>query len=87
MLLVHPDGSRESVAIFTAATGLITNLPEKTSASKEVALPMDEAEISPEDAAVILGVSRPFGSASDGCGRPAVPPRQCPTVRSARRRA
>jgi excisionase family DNA binding protein len=60
MLLVHSDGSRESVEIFAAAIGLIADLLEKASASGEVALLTDDAEISPEDAAVILGVSRPL---------------------------
>jgi excisionase family DNA binding protein len=60
MLLVHSDGSRESVEISAAAIGLIADLLEKASASDEVALLTDDAEISPEDAAVILGVSRPL---------------------------
>jgi excisionase family DNA binding protein len=60
MLLIHPDGSRESVEISTAAIGLIADLLEKASASEEVALLTDDAEISPEDAAAILGVSRPL---------------------------
>jgi excisionase family DNA binding protein len=60
MLLVHPDGSRECVEISAAAIGLIADLLEKASASEEVALLTDDAEISPEDAAAILGVSRPL---------------------------
>ena len=60
MLLVHPDGSRESVEISAAAIGLIADLLEKASTSEEVALLTDDAEISPEDAAAILGVSRPL---------------------------
>ena len=60
MLLVHPDGSRESVEISAAAIGLIADLLEKASASEEVALLAGDAEISPEDAAAILGVSRPL---------------------------
>ena len=60
ILLVHPDGSRESVEISAVATGLIADLLEKASTSEEVALLTDDAEISPEDAAAILGVSRPL---------------------------
>jgi len=60
MLLVHPDGSRESVEISAAAIGLIADLLEKAAASEEVALLTDDAEISPEDAAAILGISRPL---------------------------
>ena len=60
MLLVHPDGSREGVEISAAAIGLIADLLEKASTSEKVALLTDDAEISPEDAAAILGVSRPL---------------------------
>ena len=60
VLLVHPDGSRESVEISATAIGLIADLLEKASASDEVALLTDDAEISPENAAAILGVSRPL---------------------------
>jgi excisionase family DNA binding protein len=60
ILLVHPDGTREAVEVSAAATGIIADLLEKASASEEVALLTDDAEISPEDAAAILGVSRPL---------------------------
>ena len=46
--------------ISAVAIGLIADLLEKASTSEEVALLTDDAEISPEDAAVILGVSRPL---------------------------
>ena len=60
MLLVHPDGTREAVEVSAAATGIIADLLEKASASEEIALLTCDAEISPEDAAAILGVSRPL---------------------------
>ena len=60
MLLVHPDGSREAVEVSAAASELIADLLEKAAASREVALLTGDAEISPEDAASILGVSRPL---------------------------
>lgn len=60
MLLVHPDGSRETIEVSAAATGIIADLLEKASASEAVALLTDDAEISPEDAATILGISRPL---------------------------
>ncbi len=60
MLLVHPDGTREAVEVSAATTGIIADLLEKASTSDEVALLTDDAEISPEDAAAILGVSRPL---------------------------
>ena len=60
MLLVHPDGTREAVEVSSAATGIIADLLEKASAADEVALLTDDAEISPEDAATVLGVSRPL---------------------------
>ena len=60
MLLVHPDGTRETIEVSAAVTGIIADLLEKASASDAVALLTDDAEISPEDAATILGVSRPL---------------------------
>lgn len=60
MLLVHPDGTREAVEVSAAATGMIADLLEKASTSEQIALLTDDAEISPEDAAAILGISRPL---------------------------
>jgi excisionase family DNA binding protein len=60
MLLVHPDGSQEAIEVSAAVTGIIADLLEKASASEEVALLIGDAEISPEDAATILGISRPL---------------------------
>ena len=60
MLLVHPDGTRETVEVSAAVTGIIADLLERASTSDAIALLSDDAEISPEDAAAILGVSRPL---------------------------
>jgi excisionase family DNA binding protein len=60
MLLVHPDGSREAIEVSAAATAIIADLLEKASASEAIALMTEDAEISPEDAATVLGVSRPL---------------------------
>lgn len=60
MRLVHPDGSREAIEVSIAVTKIIVDLLEKASASDEVALLVGDAEISPEDAATILGISRPL---------------------------
>ena len=60
MLLVHPDGTREAAEVSAAATGMIADLLEKASVAEEVALLIGDAEISPEDAAAILGISRPL---------------------------
>ncbi len=85
MLLVHPDDSRQTVDV-SAAAGIIADLLEKAAASDEVALLTADAEISPEDAAAILGISRPLvrrrmdigvrsgGSVWDGRFRPGVDP-------------
>jgi excisionase family DNA binding protein len=60
MLLIHPDDSRETVEVSAAAAGIIADLLEKAAASEDVALLTADAEISPEDAAAILGISRPL---------------------------
>jgi excisionase family DNA binding protein len=60
ILLMHPDGSRETIEVSAVATGIIADLLEKASTSEGVALLTDDAEISPEDAATILGISRPL---------------------------
>jgi excisionase family DNA binding protein len=60
MRLVHPDGSQEAIEVSPAATKIIADLLEKASVSDEVALLIGDTEISPEDAAAILGISRPL---------------------------
>jgi excisionase family DNA binding protein len=60
VLVVHPDGTRDAVAMPPAAAGIIGDILAKLSEADQVALLTDDAEISPEDAAAILGISRPL---------------------------
>jgi excisionase family DNA binding protein len=60
VLVVHPDGTREVVALPSAAAGIIGDILAKLSEVDEVAVLAGEAEVSPEDAAAILGISRPL---------------------------
>lgn len=58
--MVHANGKRETVALPAAAAGIVADILAKIAAADEVALLADDAEISPEDAAAILGISRPL---------------------------
>lgn len=58
--VVHPNGTRDTVVLPAAAAGIIGDILEKIAMADEVALLADDAEISPEDAAAILGISRPL---------------------------
>jgi excisionase family DNA binding protein len=60
VLIVHPDGSREAVAVPAAAAVIVGDILAKLSEADQVALLADDAEVSPEDAATILGISRPL---------------------------
>ena len=60
VLVVHPDGTREAVAMPPTAAGIIGDILAKLSEADHVALLVDDAEVSPEDAAAILGISRPL---------------------------
>ena len=60
VLLVHPGGARETVALPAAAAGIVADVLQKISEAGRVALLSDDAEVSPEDAAAILGMSRPL---------------------------
>jgi excisionase family DNA binding protein len=60
VLLIHPDGTRDAITMPEAAISIVTDVLEKTAAGNEVALLAQNAEISPEDAATILGISRPL---------------------------
>jgi len=60
VFVVHPDGSREAAAVPAAAVGIIGDILEKISEADQVALLADDAELSPENAAAILGISRPL---------------------------
>jgi len=60
VMLVRPDGTQETVGIPETAVRIIADLLERASGAGEVALLGEDAEISPEDAATILGISRPL---------------------------
>jgi len=60
MGVVHADGTRETVALPPAVAGMVEELLTKISESDHVALLAEDAEVSPEDAAAILGISRPL---------------------------
>jgi excisionase family DNA binding protein len=60
MMIVHPDGTRDTVAMPQAAAEIIGDILATLSRNDEVTLLADDAEISPEDAAAILGISRPL---------------------------
>jgi excisionase family DNA binding protein len=60
VLVVRPDGTQEVVALPQTAAGIIGDILEKISGADQVALLADDAEVSPEDAAAILGISRPL---------------------------
>jgi excisionase family DNA binding protein len=60
VLIVHPDGTRKVVALPSAAAGIIGDILAKLSEVDEVAVLAGDPEVSPEDAAAILGISRPL---------------------------
>ena len=60
MIILHPDGTRETVALSAAAAGIVGDVLAKLAVADEVALLAGDDEVSPEDAAVILGMSRPL---------------------------
>ena len=60
VLVVHADGTTEAVAVPPAAAGIISDILKRLSEAEEIALLTDDAEVSPEDASAILGISRPL---------------------------
>jgi len=60
MTVTHTDGSTQGIAISATAAGIICDLLTRLSVSENLAVLADDAEISPEDAATILGISRPL---------------------------
>lgn len=58
--IVHADGAREAMPISSATARILEDVLEKVSEAGEVTLLADDAEVSPEDAAAILGISRPL---------------------------
>ena len=57
--VLHGDGDRETVTLPAAAVAIIGDVLARL-ADGEVALLGEDDEISPEDAAAILGISRPL---------------------------
>ncbi len=60
IFVFHSDGTREAVALPAAAVQIIGDMLEKVSKADRVALLAEDAEVSPEKAAAILGISRPL---------------------------
>jgi excisionase family DNA binding protein len=60
LAVTHADGTRQSVALPAAATRIVADILTKLSAAGNVAVLAGDAEVSPEDAAAILGISRPL---------------------------
>ena len=58
--VVRPDGTRDSVRIPKAAVALIRDVLAELVNSERVAVLREDAELSPEQAATILGISRPL---------------------------
>jgi excisionase family DNA binding protein len=58
--IVHADGARETATISSAAAEIIEDVLDKVSKAGQVTVLAEDAEISPEDAAAILGFSRPL---------------------------
>ena len=58
--IVHADGSREAVALSSATAGIIEDVLDKVAEGERVTFLAEDAEVSPEDAAAILGISRPL---------------------------
>jgi len=60
VVVVHADGTDEAVEVPDVAVRMLADLLEKAARGGEVVLLAEDAEISPEDAATILGISRPL---------------------------
>ncbi len=58
--VVHPDGTRDSIAVSKAAVAIIRDVLTRLVDAERVAVLREDEELSPEQAAVILGVSRPL---------------------------
>jgi excisionase family DNA binding protein len=58
--IVHSDGTRESIRIPQTAVAVLRDALAKLVDSERVAVLREDAELSPEQAAAILGISRPL---------------------------
>lgn len=60
LTLIRSDGSRESVTMPAGVTALVRDVLEQAAGTGRVAVLREDSELSPEQAARILGVSRPL---------------------------
>jgi len=60
ILVLRADGSREAVGMSEAAIGMVIGRLEQAGTGGEVSLLAADSEISPQDAALVLGISRPL---------------------------
>jgi excisionase family DNA binding protein len=60
MAVLHDDGTRDSVALSEAAAAIVRDVLAKLADGQRVTLLQEDAELSPEQAAKILGISRPL---------------------------
>lgn len=58
--VLHPDGTRESIRMPKVAISLIRDVLAKLVDSERVAVLREDQELSPEQVATILGISRPL---------------------------
>jgi excisionase family DNA binding protein len=60
MALVRADGTRESFTVPPGLATLIRDVLEKAAGSERMAVLQEDAELSPEQAGRLLGISRPL---------------------------
>lgn len=60
LTLIRSDGGRESVTVPAGVTALLRDVLEQAAGTGRVAVLRDDSELSPEQAARILGFSRPL---------------------------
>ncbi|MEI9984248.1 MAG: helix-turn-helix domain-containing protein [Aliidongia sp.] len=58
--ILRPDGTYDTILLSSAAAEIVGDVLAKLAVSDEVILLGGEDEVSPEDAAAILGISRPL---------------------------
>ena len=64
--LTRGDGTEEAVSLPASALPALADLLDRLSSSDAVTVLAEDTEITPEDAASILGVSRPLVRAAHG---------------------
>ena len=60
ILVVHSHGTREQFELPSVAAEIVGDFLAKLAVASDVAVLTDDTEVSPEDAAAILGISRPL---------------------------